>query len=131
MKVREIMSLTETCIEPNDTVRMAARKMALCRLSALPVCDGNELVGLVTEHDVTSCVANGNDTRNCTVKQMLVGTPVCVTPDTELWEAMRLMAEEDIRQLCVMDKGRPTGILAMAELMTLALRVSMTNQGPL
>lgn len=59
MKVREIMTPDPVTIQVDDTVRHAASLLRRHNVSGLPVLDGNELVGMITEADVLSLMKTG------------------------------------------------------------------------
>lgn len=58
LRVRELMSQPVITIPPDATVKQAARLMAQKKIGCLPVVEGEELVGLVTETDMLCYVAN-------------------------------------------------------------------------
>lgn len=58
LRVREVMSQPVITIPPDATVKQAARLMAEKKIGCLPVVEGEELVGLVTETDILCYVAN-------------------------------------------------------------------------
>jgi CBS domain-containing protein len=53
MKVSEVMTRDVKVVAPNDTVRRAAQIMDDLNVGALPVCDGQILVGMITDRDIT------------------------------------------------------------------------------
>lgn len=58
LRVSEVMSQPVITIPPDATVKQAARLMAEKKIGCLPVVEGEELVGLVTETDMLRYVAN-------------------------------------------------------------------------
>ncbi|MBI2088902.1 MAG: CBS domain-containing protein [Deltaproteobacteria bacterium] len=58
LRVSEVMSQPVITISPDATVKQAARLMAEKKIGCLPVVEGEELVGLVTETDMLRYVAN-------------------------------------------------------------------------
>jgi CBS domain-containing protein len=60
IEIERVMSAPPITIDPEATVRLAARLMADHKIGCLPVVDGEELVGLVTETDVLGWVAGVN-----------------------------------------------------------------------
>ena len=53
MQVRELMTRDVAVISPDTSLREAARRMEWLNVGALPVCDGRQLVGIVTDRDIT------------------------------------------------------------------------------
>jgi len=60
MKLREIMSDNVEVIHPDDTLKTAAEKMRDRDIGFLPVCDGERLIGVLTDRDlITRALADG------------------------------------------------------------------------
>lgn len=52
VRISEVMSVPPVTISPDDTIQTAARMMAENKIGCLPVVDGREIVGILTETDV-------------------------------------------------------------------------------
>ncbi|HST25077.1 MAG TPA: CBS domain-containing protein [Gaiellaceae bacterium] len=116
MTVREVMTVVPTAISRDVTVAEAARVLAECDVGPLPVVDGEELVGIVTDRDlVVRVLAEGRDPNSTTVGEIASTDVVSVEPDVEVDEALRLMAEHHVRRLPVAEAGRLVGILSQAD----------------
>jgi CBS domain-containing protein len=120
MKAREIMTENPACCTPEDTAQKAAKLMVDNDCGCLPVVDDREakhLVGVVTDRDLTSrglAQGKGSDTP---VREMMSGSPSCCTPDDDVEEAERIMAERQVRRVPVIDDaGCCVGIIAQADL---------------
>jgi len=61
VEIGRVMSQPPIVIAPDATVRQAAQVMAENRIGCLPVVEGEELIGLVTETDVLSWVAEAEE----------------------------------------------------------------------
>ena len=116
MQVSDIMTLGPEACSPGDTLRDVARKMSEGDFGSMPVIDGERLVGVVTDRDITiRGVAEGlgSDTE---ISQVMTPDPVCVSPDTDLEEAVEIMQEEQIRRLYVTnDDDQLVGVVALAD----------------
>lgn len=53
-RISEIMTRNVQAVAPQDTVRRTAQMMDELNVGALPVCDGNRVVGMVTDRDITA-----------------------------------------------------------------------------
>ena len=71
---------------------------------------------------VVSCVAVGMDTVACQVKEFMTSNPITVTPESDLEEAARVMAKEQVRRLPVAEEGCPVGMLSSGD-------IALTLQG--
>ena len=115
--VRDAMTSNPRSIEPSTTVTEAARLMKAEDVGSLPIVDGDQLVGMVTDRDtVIRVVAEGKDPQSTTVGEIASRDLVTVDPEQDLDEAMRLMARHQVRRLPVAEEdGRLVGILAQAD----------------
>lgn len=115
--VRDAMTSNPRSIEPSTTVTEAARLMKADDVGSLPIVDGDQLVGMVTDRDtVIRVVAEGKDPQSTTVGEIASRDLVTVDPEQGLDEAMRLMAQHQVRRLPVAEEdGRLVGILAQAD----------------
>jgi CBS domain-containing protein len=114
--VREAMTSSPRSIESTQTVVEAARTMASENVGSLPVVDGGELVGIVTDRDlVTNVLAKGLDATKVQVSEVASENPVVAAPQEPLDAALQRMAKEQVRRLPVVEDGRLIGILAQAD----------------
>jgi CBS domain-containing protein len=116
-KVREVMSDRPRCVAPDTPVSEAAQLMETEDVGALPVLDGEELAGMVTDRDiVVRAIAKGKDPRGMPVREVSTRDVVSVRGDEDLSEALKLMASYKVRRLPVVDDGnRLIGVLAQAD----------------
>jgi CBS domain-containing protein len=57
--IRDVMKTDVVTARPDETIKAAAKRMLAHRFAALPVVDGDDnLVGIVTEHDILRTIAN-------------------------------------------------------------------------
>ena len=117
-KVREIMTGKVIPIHPEETVEVAARKLAHYNVGVLPVCENDgALCGIVTDRDlVTRCVAANRSPANTTVRQVMTGRVISVRGDMEVSAAAHLMGREQIRRLPITENGRLCGMLSLGDL---------------
>jgi CBS domain-containing protein len=118
MKVKEIMTPDVEVAKPDDTLQIAAKLMADTEVGVLPVCDGDRLVGMLTDRDITvRGVAEGKSADNCAVRE-LMSDPVRVAfEDDELIEVTRKMAEWQVRRLPVLNRdNKLVGIVSLSDI---------------
>jgi CBS domain-containing protein len=114
--VREVMTPAPITISHEADVTQAARTMIAEDVGSLPVVDGEELVGMVTDRDlVTHVMAKNLDPAKTIVAEVCSESPVVADPDEPLDEALVRMADAQVRRLPVVDEGRLVGILAQAD----------------
>jgi CBS domain-containing protein len=115
--VREAMTEDPRSIGPSATVVEAARLMRDEHIGSLPIRDGDTLVGMITDRDITTrVVAEAADLATTSVGDVYSQDLVSVAPDKELEEALRLMARHQVRRLPVVEDGRLVGIVAQADI---------------
>ena len=104
-------------IPPNSTVFDAIRLMADKNIGALMVMDDGRLVGMFTERDYTrNVILKGKSSKSTAVKEILSAPVISVDPTYTVEECMRLMTENRIRHLPVVDGDRVVGIVSIGDL---------------
>jgi CBS domain-containing protein len=119
MRVTDVMTRGVECVRPGVSLQEAARKMRDLDIGPLPVCgDGNRLVGMLTDRDITvRAVADGLDPKTARVQDVMTPDIIYVTEDQDVTEAARLMREHQIRRLVVLDNDkRLVGIVSLGDL---------------
>jgi CBS domain-containing protein len=103
-------------IRSDETVDVAAKRLAEHDIGAMPICDGERLTGMLTDRDiVVKVIAKGKDPAKVRAGDLEAGKPIYVKADDSLENAMRAMAEHKIRRLPVVEDGKLVGILAQAD----------------
>jgi len=120
MTVKEIMTEDVEAIAADTTIRNAAEKMASMDVGVLPVVQGEELVGIVTDRDIAiRAVAEGLDPDTTAVRDVMTPHVECCHEDDDLEQCAELMEERKIRRIVVVDEDdRLTGILSLGDLAT-------------
>jgi CBS domain-containing protein len=115
--VREAMTEDPRSIGPSASVVEAARLMRDEHIGSLPITDGDTLVGMITDRDITTrVVAEAADLATTSVGDVYSQDLVSVEPEKDLEEALGLMARHQIRRLPVVEDGRLVGIVAQADI---------------
>ena len=116
-KVRDVMHAGAETVRPDDTLKHAASIMQAVDVGPLPVCDGERIVGIVTDRDITvRAVAAGRDPSRTPVRDVMTSEIVYVGADQDVDYAIELMQQHEIRRLPVIEKGRLVGIVTLADL---------------
>lgn len=115
--VREMMTGDPEQVDRDDSVYDAACKMRELNVGAVPVVGGGQVQGIVTDRDITlRVIAENRNLKQVRVHEIASTDPVTVTPDTDMDEAARLMAQHQVRRLPVVDGGRLVGMLSLGDL---------------
>ncbi|HET8607063.1 MAG TPA: CBS domain-containing protein [Gaiellaceae bacterium] len=115
--VRDAMTEHPRTLELDATIVDAARAMRDADVGIVPVVEGDRLEGVITDRDIAvRVVAGGGDPNATHVRDAMSPKIVTIDPDQDLDEAMRLMAEHQVRRLPVCEEdGRLVGVLAQAD----------------
>jgi CBS domain-containing protein len=114
---RDIMTTGADFLESGATVLDAARKLASEDYGALPICDGDQLQGMITDRDiVVKVLAQGMDPATTKVIDLVQGEVVTIGADDSLDEVSRTMAEHQVRRLPVIDGTKLVGMVSQADL---------------
>jgi CBS domain-containing protein len=116
MNVADIMTKDVKTGTPDDTFAQVAKAMRESRISSIIVMGDAGPAGIVTERDVVNLVAAGVDPTATRVGERMTTDLKTVTPKTDIAEAAGLMAEQGIRHLPVVERGKLVGILSIRDL---------------
>jgi CBS domain-containing protein len=109
---RELISITAEA-----SVRDAVALLAHKRIGAVPVMDGDQVVGVFSERDVIHALeAHGAAALDNTVGDEMTAPAITVTPDEAALGALSLMTKRRIRHLPVLEDGRVIGIVSIGDL---------------
>jgi len=118
MQIKQVMTKGVEVVRPDDTLQDAARKMKSIDVGPLPVCDGERLIGMITDRDIiVRATAEGRDPKTTSVKEAMTPEVVCCYEDEDIEEAAALMKEHQIRRLVVLDRNKKlVGILSLGDI---------------
>ena len=117
MKVSDLQPHELFTAQAEETLEVAADRMSWHQVSALPVLEGQHLVGIVTERDLTAALAEGADAVATPVSDYMTPAPEVLGPDSELADAAHVMLELGIRHLPVVRSGQLMGVLSMRDVL--------------
>ena len=117
MQVQEIMTCNAETIDSDMTLIAAAQKMKLLDVGALPVWEGGELAGMITDRDIAiRGTAQGKDPATTQVKDVMTPEVFYCFQDDDIHEAAEMMEEKSIHRLLVLDENNePTGFVSLAD----------------
>jgi CBS domain-containing protein len=116
-KVAGVMTPRPLTISPDTPVVEAAKAMRDADIGDILVVKGYELIGIVTDRDITvRVVASGRDPMTTTVGEISSGKITAVSPEDDLDHAVELMRENALRRLPVVDNGQPVGVVSIGDL---------------
>lgn len=121
MKAKDLMTPNPACCTPETNLQQVAQLMVEEDCGCIPVVEQPENlkpVGIITDRDICCrTVARGKNPLEMTAGQAMSSPVMSVTRDTSLKECCRLMEEEQVRRLIVVDQnGSCCGIIAQADI---------------
>ncbi len=113
--VRDLMSTDVLVCQRSDSCADVAERMRQSNVGMLPVLDGRDLVGVVTDRDLAlrHVPAAEKGTRHSNVGACMTAKVVSVSSDTRLEQAVRTMRDHQVRRLLVVDDGTLQGVLTL------------------
>src|SRR6266540_4106058 len=111
MRIADVMTRDLPTVEPGSPLREAARKMRERGIRALPVCEGDRLVGIVTDWDLARALADDDDPSGRPLGDFMSTDLVAASPDATFAEAAELMADRRVHHLLVRDGENLDGML--------------------
>jgi len=107
-------------VSPSDTLEQAARVMEARDVGPVPVCEGNRVVGMLTDRDITvRATAAGCDPKTTLVCDVMSQEVVSCYEDQDVQEAAKLMKQKQIRRLLVLNRANDlVGIVSLGDLAT-------------
>jgi CBS domain-containing protein len=117
MKVSDLHQHELFTAQAEESLDEAADRMSWHQIGALPVFEGQHLVGIITERDLTAALAEGADPQSTPVADYMTPAPEVLRPDSELADAAHVMLELGVRHLPIMRGERLVGVLSMRDLL--------------
>src|SRR5215813_13615384 len=118
MQVKDTMTPRVEVIPSDATLTEAADKMSRLDVGPLPVCDGEQLVGMITDRDITMrATAKGSDPNTIRVRMVMTPEVVYCFEDENVETAAQMMEMLQIYRVPVMDHDlRLVGTVSLSDL---------------
>jgi CBS domain-containing protein len=118
MQIKEIMTPDPELIDPEASIRKAAKRMRDEDIGALPVGENDRLIGMVTDRDIAlRGVAEDRAPETTTVRDVMSEKVYYCFEDDDIEDAAQCMAENQVRRLPILNRDkRLTGIVSLADI---------------
>lgn len=119
--IADVMTRDVQSVSPQETIRRAAEMMDELNVGSLPVCDGQKLVGIVTDRDITvRATAAGRAPDEAQVKEVMTDQIRWCFDDQSVDEVMQQMGDTQIRRVPVIDHNthQLIGIVSLGDMAT-------------
>lgn len=129
MKVRDLMSQNVEWVDPNQSLEEVAKILASSNIGSVPVCQGQQLMGMITDRDIlVRAIAQGKDPKTTKANEVMSKDVKSVSPDTDIHQASNLMAENQIRRLPVVENNQLVGFLAIGDIAVQSIHVDEAGE---
>lgn len=118
MHLNQIMTSPVETIAPETTLAAAAKKMLALEIGLLPIAQGQRIIGIVSDRDITiRAVAQGLDPERTEVQQIMTTDVFSCPTGSDVLDACKLMEDKQVRRLLVLDAAQaPIGIVSLADI---------------
>ncbi len=117
MRVKEVMDTAVNPVSPSTPIIEVAHQMKLSRTGSIPICNKGRFRGLITERDIVfNVVARAIDPVTETVSSIMNKHLPVVSPDDDIMDAAKVMADSNIHILPVVQSGKLVGLLTLESL---------------
>ena len=117
MKVSDVMTRDVETVTPDQTAQEAASFMLRADAGSIPVTEGDRLIGMITDRDITvRGVAQGHGP-STPVRELMTSGIICARLDDNVEEVAMRMSEAQVRRLPVLDNDdKLCGIVSLGDL---------------
>lgn len=117
-QVADVMTPGARTLSPKDSCLQAAQTMKELDIGSLPVCDGQRLVGMVTDRDIV-VRAVAQQRPEASLGEIMSHDPLYCHADEPVYQALQTMRNAQVRRLPVVDRDkRLVGMIALGDIAT-------------
>ncbi len=118
--IANVITRRVVVVRPDETIQRAAQLMSQLNVGSLPVYDGVQLQGIVTDRDITvRATALGLDAGSTQVSEVMSAQTLSCNEDDQIDDVLKLMGDAQVRRLPVLDRSREiVGIVSLGDLAT-------------
>jgi CBS domain-containing protein len=114
-KIRDIMTDQVECCTLLDNIFEVAVKMKELNVGAIPIVDNEKLVGMITDRDIVIRGIAEKHPGSTKVEDIMSSELISISPDATSRDAVKLMAEHQIRRLPVVEGDKLIGIVSLGD----------------
>jgi len=118
------MSTKVVTAKGTDKVSKALQTMVRHKIGSIIVVEKGKPIGILTERDVSTRMAKGQNVRGMVVRNMMSKPLVTIGPSAEVWQAVEQMVRKDIRRLPVIEGDRLVGMVTERDIFRWVIKVA-------
>jgi len=118
-RISEVMTRGAQRMRPDDSVMMAAQAMQQADVGALPVCEGDRLLGIVTDRDIVVRGLASGLAPDAPVRQVMSSDVCTCSEDDDIDQVAQTMEDAQVRRIPVLDQAQHlVGMVSLGDLST-------------
>ncbi|MDQ3143360.1 MAG: CBS domain-containing protein [Pseudomonadota bacterium] len=115
--VRDLMTTSLETVGPDQTARDAAGFMLSADTGSIPVCDGDTIIGMITDRDIAIRGVAAGKGPECSVRDLMSNDIVCARDTDDAQGVAERMSNAQVRRLPVLDEsGKLVGMISLGDL---------------
>ena len=115
--VRDVMAKNVKTVKTDDTVHAAVKKMNKFDIGSVIVTASGRPVGIITETNIMRRIVEPRmDPATIWAKDIMTAPLITIDPNADLTEAAKLMADNNINRLPVMEDDKLVGLLSSTDI---------------
>ncbi len=115
--IRDLMTTSVETVGPDDTAKDAAAFMLSADTGSIPVCDGDKVIGMITDRDIAVRGVAAGKGPDCSVRDLMSNDVVCARDSDDVEAVARRMSEAQVRRLLVLDSSdKLVGMVSLGDL---------------
>ena len=128
--VSAIMSTKVVTVKSTDKAGKALQAMVRHKIGSIIIVEKGKPVGILTERDISTRVAKGQNVRGMIVRNIMSKPLVTIGPSAEVSQAVEQMVRKDIRRLPVMEGDKLLGMVTERDIFRYLVTVSYAPNIP-
>jgi CBS domain-containing protein len=118
LKASDVMTRPVVSARPKASARDVVLQLTTGLYSGMPVTEkSGKVIGIVTELDLLSAVAEGKELVKTTVEEIMSPDVVTVSPDTPATDIVKIMRDNNLLRVPVVKEGKLTGIVSRSDIL--------------
>ncbi len=124
------MTVKVETVKSKEFLEHALKKMVKRNIGSVVIVEGGDPVGIITERDISRCVARGAKALRTQVNKLMSSPLITLARSATIQEAMTMMLKHGIRRLPVVEKGNLIGIVSQRDLLRWVVRITYEPHVP-
>ena len=116
-QIRDVMTHDIKTVSPSETAQQAASFMLSADTGSIPVCDGDKVVGMITDRDIAVRGVGKGLGPDCKVSELMTSDVVCARDTDDILAVAQRMSDKQVRRLPVIDaEHKLVGMVSLGDL---------------